>query len=155
MDKKKRLILKTYRKIDKVAKNGKEAIFDYKKLIDDIVLNGEYQYLNEAMFKYYNIDISTFDDIDSMKNNTFDIIRFNTKSTYEEKVKTFLQLQGVYQVGRSVYLNDNTYIGDSYQEGDDYLIRTSDNIIETLETLESDLETYKSSILKLIELYGN
>lgn len=155
MDRKRRLILKTYRKIDKIAKGGKEAIFDYKKLIDDIVLNGEYQYLNEVMFKYYNIDISTFEDIDSMKNNTFDTIRFNTKSTYEEKVKTFLQLYGVYQVGRSVYLNDNTYIGDSYQEGDDYLVRTPNDIIETIVILETELETYKSSILKLIEFYEN
>lgn len=155
MDKRKRLILKTYRRIDKIAKQGKEAIFEYKKLIDDIVINGEYEYLNEVMLKYYNIDLIEFDDIDTMKNNTFDIIRFNTKSTYEEKVKTFLGIQNVYQIGRSVYLNDNTYIGDSYQEGDDYLIMTPDNVIMNIDLLESDLDTYKSSILKLIELYGN
>jgi hypothetical protein len=148
-----RIIKKTYKKIDNLAKGGNENIFLYKKLVDDIILNNEYDILYEVLLRYYKINIKEFSDYADIKQKTFAKIRLLTPSAYEENVKRLQQRLGFYNIGLDVYSNDNVKMGQIFQKEDIYYVTT--NIDTYIINGTDEFDIYKKSIDKIYLDYGN
>ena len=102
---------KIFNQIDKLAVKGKEQIYEYHKLIDDLISKGDYNYLELVLFYMYDIDIKD-KNLLYVKNKTLDKILFQTNSSLLKKVKKVFDTNGVYQMGFDIYREtDNENIG--------------------------------------------
>lgn len=141
-----KIIKKTYKKIDQIAKGGPDNIFLYKKYISDILDNKEYDVLYEVMLHYYDIDIHQYEFFDEIKNNTFEKVRLRTFSTYEENVKRLQKRLDFYNLGMDVITNSgNNIIGQIYDKGDVHYAVTISGTIHEVEGTD-DFDIYNKSI---------
>jgi hypothetical protein len=103
-DKKK--IEKIYSQLDKLATKGKEYIYEYHKLIDDLIVKGDYNYFEQTLYYKYDIDITDFESIVDVKNKTWEGVLFQTNTPISKKIKKLLDKKGVYQMVFDIY-NDS------------------------------------------------
>ena len=103
-DKKK--IEKIYSQLDKLATKGKEYIYEYHKLIDDLIIKGDYNYFEQTLYYKYDIDITDFKSIIDVKNKTWEGVLFQTNTPISKKIKKLLDKKGVYQMVFDIY-NDS------------------------------------------------
>ncbi len=96
-------IQKIFNQIDKLAAKGKEYIFEYHKLIDDLVEKGEYNYLELTLFYSYAIDIKDYPSLIDVKNKTWSEILFQTNTPVSKKIKKVFDSKNVYQMGFEVF----------------------------------------------------
>lgn len=94
---------KIYTQIDKLAKKGKDNIFEYHKFVDDIINKGQYGDFEQCLYYYYEIDISDSTDFTLMKKNTWKEILFQTNSTFATKLKKIYDDRYVYQMSYDIY----------------------------------------------------
>lgn len=107
-----REIEKILSKIDKIAKKGKDGIYEYYDLIDDLINQGKYYLFDKAMFQGYNIDINVYNTVDDVKKSSFPRIRFNTNSKFQEDLKLLHDAEQVYQIGLKFYsATSSVYLG--------------------------------------------
>lgn len=95
-DKKK--IEKIYSQVDKIATKGKEYIYEYQKLIDDLIEKGDYNYFEQTLYYKYDIDITDFPSIVDVKNKTWEGVLFQTNTSISKKIKKLFDKKGVYQM---------------------------------------------------------
>lgn len=101
---------KMYNQIDKLAKKGKDNIFEYYKFIDSTIDKGEFSDFEQCLFYYYKIDIVDTKDMKVMKKNTWKEILFQTNTSFQTKLKKIYDTKGVYQMSFDVYaLTQGTY----------------------------------------------
>lgn len=100
-DKKK--IQKIFNQIDKLASKGREYIYEYHKLIDDLIEKGDYNYFELVLFYSYSIDIKDYPSLIDVKNKTWNEILFQTNSPVSKKIKKVFDSKGVYQMGFDVF----------------------------------------------------
>lgn len=112
MSPEKKKIQKIFNQIDKLATKGREQIYEYHKLIDDLITKGDYNYFELSLFYNYQIDIKDYPNIVDVKNKTWDEILFQTNTSFSKKVKKVLDTKGVYQMGFNFYkTSDNDNLG--------------------------------------------
>ena len=112
MSPEKKKIEKIYSQIDKLATKGKEYIYDYYKLIDDLISKGDYNYYEMTLFYKYNISIVDNNNIKDFRDKTWNEILFQTNSSVSKKIKKVLDTKGVYQMGFDFYKeSDNQNLG--------------------------------------------
>lgn len=100
-------------RIENVARKGTEAVYDYRKLIDEIVDGGQFSILEDVFINQFKIDIRQFKSITDLKKETFDIVRQNTFSIFQRDLKKLFDQFGVYSNGFHFYdLSTNKYLGD-------------------------------------------
>ena len=99
----KKKIDKIYGQIDKIAKKGKDYVLEYYKLIDDIINKGDYAYLEQCLVYYYEIDIVNYPSVDQVKKKTWKDIRFQTVSSFSQKLYKMYQTRGVYQISFNIH----------------------------------------------------
>lgn len=100
-------IQKIFNQIDRLAVKGKEQIFEYHKLIDDLISKGDYNYFDLTLFYSYNININDYLNLTDIKNKTWEEILFQTNSSISKKIKKMLDAKGVYQVGFNFFKESN------------------------------------------------
>ena len=83
-------IQKIFNQIDRLAVKGKEQIFEYHKLIDDLISKGDYNYFDLTLFYSYNININDYLNLTDIKNKTWEEILFQTNSSISKKIKKVL-----------------------------------------------------------------
>ena len=103
-DKKK--IEKIYSQIDKLATKGKEYIYEYHKLIDDLIIKGDYNYFEQTLYYKYNIEVADYPSIIDIKNKSWAPILFQTNVPMSKKIKKIFDKKGVYQMVFDIY-NDS------------------------------------------------
>jgi hypothetical protein len=103
-DKKK--IEKIYSQLDKLATKGKEYIYEYHKLIDDLIIKGDYNYFEQTLYYKYDIDITDFKSIIDVKNKTWEGVLLQTNTSISKKIKKIFDKKGVYQMVFDIY-NDS------------------------------------------------
>lgn len=103
----KRKIQKIYSQIDKLATKGREYIYEYQKLIDDLVAKGDYNYFEQTLYYRYNIDIVKFGSISEVKEKTWEYILFQTNTSISKKIKNLYDKKGVYQMVFDIYKDSN------------------------------------------------
>lgn len=109
MSETKRKTEKQFSQIDKLAKKGKDQIYEFYKLIDDFVRKGEYGYLEQTLFLYYKIDIINY-SVDDVKRKTWKEILFQTNSNFQTKLKKIYDSKKVYQTSFDIYSQDIGHI---------------------------------------------
>ena len=103
-DKKK--IEKIYSQIDKLATKGKEYIYEYHKLIDDLIIKGDYNYFEQTLYYKYNIEVADYSSVIDIKNKSWAPILFETNVPMSKKIKKLFDKKGVYQMVFDIY-NDS------------------------------------------------
>jgi hypothetical protein len=103
-DKKK--IEKIYSQIDKLATKGKEYIYEYHKLIDDLIIKGDYNYFEQTLYYKYNIEVADYSSVIDIKNKSWAPILFQTNVPMSKKIKKIFDKKGVYQMVFDIY-NDS------------------------------------------------
>jgi hypothetical protein len=95
---------KYYNRIDKLAVKGKDKIFDYYNLVDEFIDKGEFDNFNQTLYYYYEINTSIYNgDLPKLKNKTWDLILFQTNSSFQKKLKSLYDSKSVYQQGFDIY----------------------------------------------------
>jgi len=106
----KRKTEKQFNQIDKIAKKGKDQIYEYYKLVDEFINKGEYGYFEQTLSLYYNIDIVDYKGVDDVKRKTWPIILFQTNSSFQTKLKKMYDSKKVYQTSFDIYSQDIGHI---------------------------------------------
>jgi len=160
MSPEKKKIEKIYSQIDKLATKGKDQIYEYHKLIDDLISKGDYNYLELTLFYNYKIDIKDYSSISDVKNITWEEILFQTNTSVSKKIKKVLDTKGVYQMGFDIYSDNinNINITVSYplsstysntsstqsvsltRNGDNIYVSTNDNNVYNIDVYYSQWE---------------
>lgn len=96
-------ITRIYKLIDNIAIKGRDNILDYKVLVDDLVLSGDYDNLLLCLELYYDININSIEGLNDIKTTTWDIILFNTIDSISRKLKKLFLVKGVYQIGIDIH----------------------------------------------------
>lgn len=105
-------INKIYKKLDTIAKKGPTNYLEYYNYIDDLVSNNQYSLFENTMSFKYNIEISRYPTVQSVKEQTFSLILMKTTSYFQDNLKGLFDDNGVYQLGLNVYQTiGNSYIG--------------------------------------------
>lgn len=115
----KREFQRIYNKIDSIAKEGKDYVFEYYKLIDDLVSEGSYLTLSDVMTKIYNIDINSYPSIDEFKRGSYKLVRFATNYPESIDFKSLFKYRNIYNVGEKYYDTDtNLFLGEIREFGE-------------------------------------
>lgn len=104
----KRKLEKIYKQVDKLALKGKDQIYEYYKLVDDIIQKGDYGYLEQCFYYYYKIDLNRYSNIDDVKSRTWPEILFQTSNSLSRKIKALYDSKEVYQTGIDIYNDGST-----------------------------------------------
>lgn len=110
MNETKRKTSKIYGQIDRLAKKGKDQLFEYYKLVDEFVNKGEYGFYEQTLYYYYNIDSVKYTSVDDIKKKTWPEILFQTNSSFQTKLKKIYDQKKVYQTGFDIYSIDLSYL---------------------------------------------
>jgi len=115
---------KIYKKIDNVARKGVDGIFDWYRLIDELINNGQWDILQDVLFEKYAIVSQNFKSISDLKREAFEKVRFSTNSSSQSQIKKLMDQKGVYSIGIHYYdSSNNIFLGDiiEVEESRDWL----------------------------------
>ncbi len=115
---------KIYNKINNIARKGKDAIFDYYILIDELIDNGQYSILQDVLINKYKIDLINFKSVKDLKHKTFSIIRQKTNSSSQVELTKLFNSKNIYPIGFHYFRKtDNQYLGDikELEESEDWI----------------------------------
>ena len=102
-----------YKKIDNIAKQGKDGIFTYYRYLTELLDADKYTLLEDTMYKKYDLIIDTFRSFDEFKIKSFDVICEQTLSSAQKNIKKIFDKNEVYAIGFHFYdANTNLYLGD-------------------------------------------
>jgi hypothetical protein len=103
---------KTYQKIDKIAKKGKDNFQEYYDYIDNLIINKQYGVLTQVLFIKYDFDYAKYFSVTDIKRASWNQIMFNTRSILQDGVERLLKDNSLYRIGLDVYREDS----DPYAE---------------------------------------
>ena len=103
-------IEKIYSQLDKIATKGKEYIYEYHKLIDDLIIKGDYNYFEQTLYYKYDIDITDFGSVSDVKNKTWEGVLFQTNTPISKKIKKLFDKKGVYQMVFNIHRDSNAQV---------------------------------------------
>ena len=107
----KRKLEKIYIQIDKLALKGKDYVYQYYELVDDIISKGNYGDFEQCLQYYYQIEITHYNNIPDVKKKTWPEILFRTNNSFSRKLKILYDSKEVYQTGLEVYSMSDTTLG--------------------------------------------
>jgi hypothetical protein len=103
---------KLYKKVDELATGGYSNIYEYYKFINDIIDRGDYSYFKVMMNLKYKIDFSLYETVESGREISWKEVMFQTRTSYDKKIKKLFERKNVYMVGLSLYDASNNCLGD-------------------------------------------
>jgi hypothetical protein len=144
---------KIYKKIDSIAKKGLLGRSDYFTYVDNLLKEGSYSVFQDVLIKKYGIDTIYISTIDEVKRRTFDLIRFQTSSKFQDDIKSLYELYDVIHIGQSIIRrHDGLKIG-YIVEGDNSILRVFRNDLYSIYVDDLSLtlvERYSSAIQFLL-----
>lgn len=104
---------KIYSRINNIGKKGKDGVFDYYMLIDELIDNGQYSIFQDVLSNKYKIDLQNFKSVQDIKYKTFTTIRNNTTSSFQVELKKLFDTKNVYPIGYHFFdKSNNHFLGD-------------------------------------------
>jgi hypothetical protein len=107
---------KVYRKIDTLALVGYDNKIEYFNYIDELINNGNYSYLEEALLYYYNYDIHDKRSVNSYKDESWDVICSKTTTNHLIQIANLYKSKSIYQISYGVYDINNQFLGEIYEK---------------------------------------
>lgn len=114
MDLYKRKLAKIFNQVDKIATKGKDNFIEYYKYIDELVAKGDYAAFGEALYYFYQIDITIHQYLNDVKKKTWDDILFQTKSDFLKKLSKVFKEKNVYQISYEVFTKNPNTVSITY-----------------------------------------
>jgi hypothetical protein len=105
-----RKLEKIYKKIDLIAKGGKNNIYEYFRYVNEIIDKQDYAIFEQMLLLYYDINTNQYDTVDQVKRNTWDRIRIKTKSKFQDKLENLYKNNNVYQDSYNIYTLDKSMV---------------------------------------------
>jgi len=82
---------KIFKKIDLLASRGRDSELEFFKYINELLDKGDYTTLVEALYIYYNIDVSKESDVKSHRLKTWHRVCEQTNSKFSKRLNTLLK----------------------------------------------------------------
>lgn len=114
MDLYKRKLAKIFNQVDKIATKGKDNFIEYYKYIDELVAKGDYATFEQALYYFYQIDITVYQYLNDVKKKTWDEILFQTKSDFLKKLSKIYKDKNVYQVSYDIFTKNPNTVSITY-----------------------------------------
>lgn len=111
-DETRKKVNKIYGQIGKIALKGKDYSLEYHRLIDQIVEKGDYAYLEMCLSDYYNIEVSKYGSVYSVKTKTWKLVLEQTDSSFISKLRSLYRSKSVYQQGQEVRSDNASYVSN-------------------------------------------
>lgn len=97
---------KIFNKVDKIASKGKDQFILYYEYIDELIQKGDYGAFEQMLYYFYGIDIINVESVQTVKQQTWDEITFQTKTSFLKKLSILYKQRGVYQDSYDIYTTD-------------------------------------------------
>lgn len=110
----KKKLAKIFNQVDKIATKGKDNFIEYYKYIDELVAKGDYATFEQALYYFYQIDITNYQYLNDVKKKTWDEVLFQTKSDFLKKLSKIYKSQDVYQISFDVFTNNPNRVSITY-----------------------------------------
>jgi hypothetical protein len=110
----KKKLAKIFNQVDKIATKGKDNFIEYYKYIDELVAKSDYAAFEQALYYFYQIDISTYQYLNDVKKKTWDEVLFQTKSDFLKKLSKIYKEKDVYQISYDVFTNNPGAVSITY-----------------------------------------
>jgi hypothetical protein len=110
----KRKLAKISNQVEKIATKGKDNFIEYYKYIDELVAKGDYAAFEQALYYFYQIDISNYQYLNDVKKKTWDEVLFQTKSDFLKKLSKIYKEKDVYQISYDVFTNNPNAVSITY-----------------------------------------
>lgn len=101
---------KIFNKIDSIASKGRDYFMDYNNYINELIDKGDYGAFVECLHFFYQIDISTAQNVFEIRRYTWKEILFQTKSSFLKKLKLFYDSAQVYQISYDIFTTNPSYV---------------------------------------------
>lgn len=144
---------KIYEKVDTIAKQGKLGWVEYKEYLDEIIADGQYWIFQNMLSRKYGLRNSgAISIVEAKTEKIYDIIRFNTRSDFQNALKKLYDINNCYQIAKKVYSTDNYFLGEIYQESPNGPTKTQD--VDTVIAIRgSNFIRYDDLTMPLIDKY--
>ena len=110
----KKKLAKIFNQVDKIATKGKDNFIEYYKYIDELVAKGDYATFEQALYYFYQIDITNYQYLNDVKKKTWDEVLFQTKSDFLKKLSKIYKEKDVYQISYDVFTNNPGAVSITY-----------------------------------------
>jgi hypothetical protein len=110
----KRKLAKISNQVEKIATKGKDNFIEYYKYIDELVAKGDYAAFEQALYYFYQIDITVYQYLNDVKKKTWDEVLFQTKSDFLKKLSKIYKEKNVYQVSYEVFTKNPNTVSITY-----------------------------------------
>jgi len=135
-----------YQNINKLAKDGDLAIYDYYQYIDDLIDEGKYQILSDVLITKYKMEIGEFWSIQDFKKNSFKKIKNKTKSDTQIQYDKLFKEKSVYCMGTHFYnITNSKYLGDIIEVTPEYQNGLYLLDLRPWQNLQTDLNVIRGS----------
>lgn len=138
---------KTYQKIDKIAKKGKDNFQEYYNYIDNLIINKQYGVLTQVLFIKYDFDYTKYFSVTDVKEQSWKNILFRTKSFSQDGIGNLLKKFLVYRIGLSVFTESDPTIELGKIKEIDVYDKPIDNFAYTNSTFQEDS---KNKLMQLV-----
>jgi hypothetical protein len=161
-------ILKIYNRIIQIVQKGRDAKLEYMKFIQDTIDNGEYSLLQDLFDTHFDTNIRKYPTLSMFKSKSFDVVRYNTNSSFQYRLKLYYDSSDVYQMGKSIYDNTTNELLGEFSEVDrlSYInsfgatysynpenIYYKDTYLMKKQIKDTEANTNNSEEARLVELY--
>lgn len=152
-----------FNRIDKLAAKGKDNIYEYHKLVDELVEKGDYNYLELTLHYAFGLDINDYKTVQDVKNKTWNEILFQTNTPVSKRIKKVFDVKGLYQMGFGVYSDSISSLSVTYstsytatysisgsqsillkRTGDNFYLTTTDTSIYKIDISKAEWGTYSN-----------
>jgi hypothetical protein len=98
-----REIQKIYKRIDKIAKEGRENYLQYYELIDEYIRKGNWNQFKQCLYLSYGLEVDDF-TADDVKKKTWTKVLFKTNTTLQDQKYSLFRVNGIYNQGLGYFL---------------------------------------------------
>ncbi|NBP55371.1 hypothetical protein EBU71_02320, partial [bacterium] len=136
-----------YEKILNIVQKGNNYFIDWFSLVNESIRIGEYGLLSDVLLLYYKIDVKRYLSIQEMRQNVWNLLRYQTQSLVNVQLKKIFDEAGVYRIGLDFYLSSsNMYIGRILEEDSPF------GVVLNVTTLLQE-ETFSDSSTSIFQKY--
>lgn len=122
-------ITEIYNKTRLFGRKGMEGYIQYVEYISTLIEEERYYIFEEMMTRKYHSDMTKWRSVEESNRSSFDIIRFDCLSNFQEEQKRLYQTYNVIQIGFKIIHNDFGDLGEiqevGYDKSSNYLYRDS------------------------------
>ena len=145
MDLYKRKLAKIFNQVDKLATKGKDNFIEYYKYIDELIAKSDYGAFQQALYYFYQIDISDYQYLSDVKKETWKEVLFQTKSDFLKKLSKIYKERNVHQISYDVFTNNPNAVSISLSNplSSTYSVTSFSQSI----SLTRDVEIFKLNVI--------